>query len=72
MWYERLVNPDQAGGEKFGFGHYVLNTVMPQHFGGSSRFITTRNASAWILDVPLQTTKFDKGPQEKDSLGFAA
>jgi hypothetical protein len=45
---------------------------MPQHFGGSSRFTTTRNARACILDVPLQTTKFDKGPQEKDSLGFAA
>jgi hypothetical protein len=50
----------------------VLNTIMPQHFGGSSRFITTRNARAWFLDVPLQTTKFDKVPQEKDSLGFAA
>ncbi len=72
MWYERLVNPDQSGGEKFGFGHYVLNTIMPQQFGGSSRFITTRNARAWILDVPLQTTKLDKGPQEKDNVSFAA
>ena len=72
MWYERLVNPDQAGAEKFGFGHYVLNTIMPQHFGGSSRFITTRNARAWFLDVPLQTTKFDEGPQGKDSLRFVA
>jgi two-component sensor histidine kinase len=70
MWYERLVNPDRAGAAKFGFGHYVLNTIMPQHFGGSSRFITTRNARAWILDVPLQ--KVDKGPQEEDGLGFAA
>jgi hypothetical protein len=45
---------------------------MPQHFGGSSRFITTRNARAWILDVPLQTTKFDEGPQGKDNLRFVA